>query len=87
LFALTELVEALDQTGPVAADVHLFLSHRLPQVPDFMDPAVFRTKAGPESVNMNVNAYEFRTVPGEGSDTGGSELRLMHNGEVVEVVP
>ena len=41
-----ELVEALDQTGPVAADVHLFLSHRLPQVPDFIDPAVFRTKAG-----------------------------------------
>jgi hypothetical protein len=31
--------------GPVAEDVHAFLSHRLAQVPDFIDPAVFRSKA------------------------------------------
>ena len=41
-----DLIEAVAAMGPVAEDVHLFLSHRLAQVPDFIDPAVFRSKAG-----------------------------------------
>ena len=41
-----DLIEAVAVMGPVAEDVHAFLSHRLAQVPDFIDPAVFRSKAG-----------------------------------------
>jgi len=40
-----DLIEAVAAMGPVAEDVHAFLSHRLAQVPDFIDPAVFRSKA------------------------------------------
>jgi len=41
-----DLIEAVAAMGPVAVDVHAFLSHRLPQVPDFIDPAIFGTKDG-----------------------------------------
>jgi Protein of unknown function (DUF3606) len=80
-----ELVEAVNDMGPVAEDVHLFLSHRLPQVPDSIDPAVFRTQASLESLDMNVYTYEFRTIPGEGANAGRWELLLLHNSKVVEV--
>jgi len=40
-----DLIEAVNAMGPVAEDVHLFLRHRLPQVLDFIDPAVLPWEA------------------------------------------
>jgi hypothetical protein len=35
---------------------------------------------------MNIYTYKFQPVGRQGSETGGWELHLMHNGDVVEVV-
>jgi hypothetical protein len=35
----------------------------------------------------NIFSYEFCVVNGEGVNPGRFELRLMHNAEIVEVVP
>ena len=37
----SDLLEAVDEVGPIALEVHRFLSDRLPQVPDSLDPSAF----------------------------------------------
>ena len=35
---------------------------------------------------MNIYAYDFRAFPGEGASQGRWELRLLHNGQIVETI-